>query len=132
MVILLPFQPSEQEGVLSASQEPSAAALQDFSILPAAPQRLSAPPQSRRIVNQTTIARLLAHFLNNSGGTLSAASQRLGIAPQSLRQYLSGKRSKPSIEWLIRYLAAIDATLTVRLSSGETIELIYTPPQEFK
>src|SRR5574339_435419 len=83
----------ETSGASQVSPDPSL-----NSILPPSGKR------TRRVVNSIMTPRLLTFLFQHSPVTISSMAAALGVAPQSLRQYLTGRRPKPSLEWFVRFV----------------------------
>jgi hypothetical protein len=70
------------------------------------------------ICDERAISSLLGNLLDGSGLTISAASRRLGINPASLRQYINGRRGRPSLLWFLRFAAICGAKVTIEFPKG--------------
>lgn len=64
-----------------------------------------------------SLPQLVALILERAGLTTREAAQRIGVQPETLRQYLSGRRKRPSVEWLARLAAVCGGRLVVQLAS---------------
>ena len=63
------------------------------------------------VPNERAIARVLEGMLSRSGLTLGEAARALGVTPNAVRQYLRGRRHRPSLEWFIRFARVCGATV---------------------
>jgi len=59
------------------------------------------------------IPKLLARVMSESGLHQAEVSRRLGQKPQSLNQYVKGRRHTPTVQWLLRFLSVNGAVLQV-------------------
>jgi hypothetical protein len=93
---------------------------QGFSPIPGAS---SAPSMFRThqsltypiVSDDKAIVGLLETLLSRSGLTISEVARRLGINPASIRQYVHGRRPKPSIGWFVRFVEMCGGKVTVEL-----------------
>lgn len=76
-------------------------------------------PLTPVVCDPRAIARLLEVILQKGGQTTRSAAQSLGTSDQSLRQYLKGRRGKPSLYWFIKFCEACGARLMVELPTGD-------------
>lgn len=65
------------------------------------------------ICDQRAISRLLDLMLSRAGLSVAEASRRMGVVPNSLRQYLSGARQKPSLLWFLKFAAVCGARVSL-------------------
>src|SRR5688572_5597363 len=56
---------------------------------------------SNSAVYPQSIPKLLRGMLERSGISIGEAARRLEVNPNTISQYLNGRRSKPSIQWLV-------------------------------
>ena len=75
----------------------------------------SASTITQLICDERAIASLLENLLYRSGLTLNEAARRLGITPSTLRQYTSGRRSRPSLIWFVRFASMCGARISLDL-----------------
>lgn len=55
------------------------------------------------VCDERAISRLLGSILQKGGLTLADMAGRLGVNERSVRQYLNGRRCRPSLLWFIRF-----------------------------
>jgi hypothetical protein len=67
------------------------------------------------IPDERAIPRLLERLLEQKGLSISQAARQFGIRPGSLHQYLSGRRL-PGLLWFLKFCAAMDATVEVKVT----------------
>jgi hypothetical protein len=65
------------------------------------------------ICDERAISSLLGNLLDGSGLTISSAARKLGINSASLRQYINGRRGRPSLLWFLRFAAICGAKVTI-------------------
>jgi hypothetical protein len=65
------------------------------------------------VCDERAIPRLLELILVKSGLTLQEVARRLGVTPNSVRQYIQGRRCKPSLIWVIRFSEACGSHLVL-------------------
>lgn len=61
-------------------------------------------PLTPIICDKRAIAGLLESFLDQAGLSKKEAAARLGVDVEAVRQYLNGRRVKPSLLWFIRFV----------------------------
>lgn len=65
---------------------------------------ISSPATFRVLVpDEAAIVKLLEDLLNASGMSVKAAARNLGVQEMSIRQYTRGRRSNPSVVWLLKF-----------------------------
>jgi hypothetical protein len=52
-------------------------------------------------------------ILSKGGLSIGEASRRMGVTTNSIRQYLRGRRNKPSLMWFIRFAELNGARVTI-------------------
>lgn len=67
------------------------------------------------VCDDRAIKVLLEALIERSGLSRAEICRRLGTTTNSLRQYLRGRRSKPSLKWFVRLAEACGARVTVEL-----------------
>jgi DNA-binding NarL/FixJ family response regulator len=85
-----------------------------------APLPGSAPPQ-RRIQtslhsltsDERAIAKLLETLLSRAGFSINEAARRLGVTPNAVRQYIRGRRNKPSLSWFLKLATLCGAKVSI-------------------
>jgi DNA-binding transcriptional regulator YdaS (Cro superfamily) len=65
------------------------------------------------VCDERAIARLLGALLSRGGLSVGEASRRLGVTTNSVRQYLHGRRNKPSLMWFVRFAEICGARVVV-------------------
>ena len=70
------------------------------------------------ICDERAISRLLELLLSRGGLTTNEAASRLGINAASLRQYVNGRRGKPSLLWFLKFAALCGARVTIEFPEG--------------
>lgn len=72
-------------------------------------------PEMRPIplYQRTSIGPVLNRVMEWSGTHQAEVARRMRIRPQSLNQYVKGKRARPSLDWLLHFLAVNGAGLAV-------------------
>lgn len=65
------------------------------------------------VCDERAIARLLETLLSRGGLTIGEASRRMGVTTNTIRQYLRGRRNKPSLIWFIRLADLCGAKVTI-------------------
>lgn len=101
--------PMNASGASSFSPVPSASSMPTFR---------STTPLTPLVCDERAIARLLGLLLNKGGLTVEEASRRLGVTPNAVRQYLKGRRNKPSLIWFIRLVELCGGKVTLELPGG--------------
>lgn len=69
------------------------------------------------VCDERVIARLLDLILSRGGLTVVEAASRLGVHPNSIRQYLYGQRTKPSLKWFVRFAELCGARVMIEFPS---------------
>lgn len=75
----------------------------------------SSSPLTPVVCDDRAITRLLESILLRSGLTLSEAARRIGVHPSSLRQYINGRRTRPSLFWFARFTEVCGSHLVVEM-----------------
>lgn len=65
------------------------------------------------VCDERAISGLLELLLSKSGISISEAARRMGVTPSVIRQYLHGRRAKPSLLWFVRLCQACGAEVNV-------------------
>lgn len=65
------------------------------------------------LCDERAIGRLLETLISRGGISIGEASRRLGVTTNTVRQYLAGRRSRPSLLWFVRLAEACGAKVTV-------------------
>lgn len=98
--------------------------LSQFSPIPGGvspPSIRSSSTLTPLVCDERAIARLLLILLNKGGLTVGEAARRLGITTQSVRQYLKGRRSRPSLMWFIRFAELCGARVTIEFPGEKPV-----------
>lgn len=107
---------SDQQAVES---DDSATGL-SFPVVPATPS-ISVP---RKLGLMATVAddRALGSFLRAtlqaSGMSINEMARRIGTNDKTIRQYLTGRRGKPSLKWFLRFIELTGARVWVEIPDG--------------
>lgn len=59
-------------------------------------------PLTPLVADERAIGHLLGLLMSRSGLSTNEVARRLGVTPNSVRQYLKGRRCKPSLIWFIK------------------------------
>ena len=81
----------------------------DFSPLPGGASTATfhkTSPLTPVVCDRRAIARLLETLLDRAGISVREAATRLGMNDQSLRPYLKGRRTRPSLLWFLKFVEA--------------------------
>lgn len=101
----------------TGDDDPPIAALDPIRVpMPSFAYPVAPPPASYLtplVCDERVIARLLDHLLSKAGLTVPEAARRLGIHPNSVRQYLYGQRTRPSLQWFVRFADLCGARLYI-------------------
>lgn len=65
------------------------------------------------ICDERAIAKLLETLIYRSGKTPAAIAAHLGITTNAVRQYLHGRRNRPSLLWFVRLAEICGAKVTI-------------------
>jgi len=65
------------------------------------------------VCDERVITRLLETLISRSGMSIAGAAQRMGVKDASLRQYMRGRRSRPSLQWFIRLAEVCGAKVSI-------------------
>jgi len=108
---------TSQGAVPTASEDRPPTTLGTPTIIPASPPPMfrSQTPLTLLICDHKVIRRLLETLLEESGLSINEISRRMGSNPNNLRQYLKGRRSKPSLQWFIRYAELCGARINLEM-----------------
>jgi hypothetical protein len=55
------------------------------------------------VCDERAISRLLATLMTRGGLSVSEMARRLGVGTNGVRQYLYGRRTRPSLIWFIKF-----------------------------
>jgi hypothetical protein len=69
------------------------------------------------VCDERAIAKLLEQVISKGGLSIGEASRRLGVTPNTIRQYLHGRRTKPSLFWFVKLCEICGAKVTVEFPS---------------
>lgn len=69
------------------------------------------------VCDERAIGRLLETLLHRAGLSTEEASRRLGVTSNTIRQYLHGRRTKPSLLWFIKLATLCGAKVTIEFPS---------------
>ena len=65
------------------------------------------------VASDDATAKLIGHLLNRAGLSIGEASKQMGVTPNAIRQYVKGRRNKPSVAWMVRLAALCGATIYI-------------------
>lgn len=66
------------------------------------------------VCDERAIGRLLETLIDRAGLSIEEVARRMGVASSNtVRQYLAGRRSKPSLLWFIKLATLCGARVTV-------------------
>jgi hypothetical protein len=77
------------------------------------PHAYQSHPLSPLVCDERAIVKLLETLLAKGRVSLREAARRMGTSDQSLRQYLKGRRSKPSLYWFVKLVEACGGRVLV-------------------
>lgn len=63
------------------------------------------------VCDERAIARLLETLLDRAGLSRKEAARRLGMGTEGVRAYLSGRRTRPSLLWFLRFVSLCNARI---------------------
>lgn len=70
-------------------------------------------PLTPVVCDDRAIAKLLETLLSRSGLSTAEICRRLGITTNALRQYLAGRRKRPSLSWFVRLVEICGGKVTI-------------------
>lgn len=73
----------------------------------------SSTPLTPLVCDERAIARLLATLLSRGGLSTREVARRMGVTPNAVRQYLRGRRNRPSLIWFIKLAELCGARVLV-------------------
>jgi hypothetical protein len=76
-------------------------------------------PLTPLVCDRRAMSNLLRALLDRAGISIMEASRRMGSSDQSLRQYLNGRRSAPSLYWFTRFVEACGGRIQVEMPHGK-------------
>lgn len=101
------------------ADSPGAGPPADGSLFPVIPSSSALPsfrshtPLTPLVCDERVIARLLETLISRSGKSLGLLAQELGVTPNAVRQYVRGRRSRPSLIWFIRLAELCGAKVSI-------------------
>lgn len=108
---------TESPGVPAASPEAGPPA--EGSIYPVVPSSAIQPTFRQHtsltplVCDERAIAKLLETLISRSGKSLGVLSDSLGVTRNAVRQYIRGRRNKPSLIWFVRLAEACGARVSI-------------------
>lgn len=115
------MQPTELPGV--SSEEPQEVPNLSSSCFTPLPSSFKAPlghpnahssPLTPVICDDRAVARLLEQLLEKAGITIKEAAEKLGMeSTNSVRQYITGRRVRPSLMWFVRFAEMCGARVII-------------------
>jgi hypothetical protein len=95
-------------------QEPSFQRLVPLPTSHLASSAINPAPFRVLVPDEASTVKLLEDLLKMSGLSIRQAAKNMGVEDMSLRQYLRGRRSNPSVIWLIKFAGLCGYELVVR------------------
>lgn len=65
------------------------------------------------ICDERVISKLLESLLYRSGQSSGEVARKMGVSPNSVRQYINGRRCRPSLIWFVRLAELCGARVIV-------------------
>jgi DNA-binding XRE family transcriptional regulator len=100
----------------SPSTEPQDGSTGYFTPIPSQIAAKRNPTILPLVPDERATARLLERILESAGLSVAECARRLGVSDSSLRQYLLGKRSNPSLMMFLKICAVAGAKAHVELT----------------
>lgn len=69
------------------------------------------------VCDERAISRLLELILIRSGLSISEVARRMCVTPNSVRQYINGRRSKPSLLWVVKFAETCGSHISIETPS---------------
>lgn len=76
-------------------------------------------PLTPVVCDERAIAGLLGMILNRAGLSVGEAAKRMGVSDEALRQYLKGRRTKPSLIWFVKLAELCGARVLIELPGSK-------------
>lgn len=112
---MLPYNPSRAASESASLEAPASGEV--HAPLPSSagiPSFRTSSPLTPLVCDERAIGRLLETMLDKAGLSSAEASRRLGYdSPNSVRQYLRGRRKKPSLLWFLKFAALCGAQVSI-------------------
>lgn len=99
------------EGESPSSEMPTLAAF-----LPSSSAARSLTSLTPLVNDERAINRLLDIMLRKANLSPRMAASQLGVSDEAVRQYVTGRRSNPSLKWFLRFAQICGAKVTVELA----------------
>ena len=65
------------------------------------------------VCDERAIGRLLEQLIYKSGLNVNQAAKLMGVTSNTIRQYIAGRRSRPSLIWFVKLATACGASVQV-------------------
>lgn len=65
------------------------------------------------VCDERVISRLLQTLLHKGGLSVGEAARRMGVTTNSIRQYIRGRRNRPSLIWFIKFAELCGAKIII-------------------
>lgn len=72
-------------------------------------------PITPLVADERSIGHLLGILMSRSGLTTNEVARRLGVTPNAVRQYLKGRRCKPSLIWFIKLVEVCGGRINLEM-----------------
>jgi hypothetical protein len=66
------------------------------------------------VCDERAISRLLELILVRSGLSLNEVAKRMGVTPNCVRQYIHGRRGRPSLLWVVKFAETCGSHITIQ------------------
>lgn len=101
---------SEPQGELGNELSESPSIIPSQNSIPVFRSNLQITPI---ITQDRQIQRLLERLLSTGGLSVNEAARLMGTNPNSIRQYLRGRRNKPSLRWFVALAELCGARVSI-------------------
>lgn len=92
-----------------------------FSVVPSTssfPTFRSSSSLTPLVCDERAIARLLETLISRSGMSIGLVADRMGVTTNAIRQYMRGRRTKPSLIWFIRLVEICGGSVKIEFPKG--------------
>lgn len=77
----------------------------------------STSPLTPLVCDERAIARLLEMIIQRGGLSTNEVAKRMGVTQNAVRQYIRGRRNRPSLIWFIRLAELCGARVVIEFPS---------------
>lgn len=105
-----------EEEPLGASESPFLVPMPSVTAVPVV--KLSSP-LTPVVCDDRALLRLLTTLLERSGQSAGDVARRLGLTDNSILQYTKGRRTRPSLQWFLRFAEMCGAKVYIELPQRE-------------